>query len=74
MFSHNPSVATLILILSHRNEMMDGDLEMRSHGGCLQVGVVQETRVVPGYLEEIHIQAFLESQTVCRYLIPYILS
>ncbi|KAL0692233.1 hypothetical protein Bca4012_059413 [Brassica carinata] len=64
MLNHNPSVPTLILILSHLNAMMDGDLDMRNHGGCLQVGVVQKTRVVPGYMEEIHIQAFLESQTV----------
>ena len=71
MFNLNPRIPTLILTLSHLNVMMDGDIEMRNHGGCLQVGVVQKTRVVPGYVEDIHIQAFLESQTVCRYFNPY---
>lgn len=71
MFNHNPSIPTLILTLSHHNVMMDGDTEMRNHGGCLQVDIVQKVRVVPGYVEEIHIQAFLESQTVCRCLNPY---
>jgi hypothetical protein len=37
---------------------------MRNHGGFLQVDIVQKIRMVPGYMEEIHIQAFLESQTV----------
>jgi hypothetical protein len=44
--------------------MMHGDTEMRNHGGFLQVDIVQKIRMVPGYMEEIHIQAFLESQTV----------
>lgn len=71
MFNHNLSIPTLTHTLSLLNAKMDGDTEMRNHGGCLQVDIMQKVRVVPGYVEEIHIQAFLELQTVCRCLNPY---